>query len=188
MLCTNRHSLFGGSWADSSSSCRAQKSWWRAELMSTVVVGDVYSLHVYVYVSASWKGPRMVPKTVTVRETFLGNALISRASKLQATHDLRRHSQCHIRCMHACTSENCWPRCWETTIYAGSGDTAPCYRTTILFDISAFLIESSWCTSKTTLILWLLHVGCESVLRPQVERMAGHCSSSSERDSCHQWL
>ena len=39
--------MLGGSWADSSSSCRAHKSWWWAELMSTVAVGDVYSLHMH---------------------------------------------------------------------------------------------------------------------------------------------
>ena len=32
---------------------------------------------------------------------------------------------------------------------------------------------------------WLLHAGCESVLSLHVERMFGHCPSSSEPDSCH---
>ena len=41
-----RQSSHGGSCVDSSSPRRAQKSWWRDVLMSTVVVDDVYSLHV----------------------------------------------------------------------------------------------------------------------------------------------
>ena len=67
-------------------------------------------------------GPRMAPMTAPARETFPDNDLISFASTLRASHDLRMHSRFHIRCMRAYQSENhrhhlpgrgeaCWCQC-----------------------------------------------------------------------------
>ena len=42
----------------------------------------------------------MAPRTAPALETFPDNDMLSLASTLRASHDLRRHSRCHIRCNH----------------------------------------------------------------------------------------
>ena len=120
IVCKKRQYSHGGSRVDTSSPRRAQTIWWWAMLMATVLVDDVYSC-MWMF-AASWIGPLIVPRPAPACKTFPDNALISWASRLRASHDLRRHARCHIRCMRASQSDNnrhhlpgrgvaCWCQC-----------------------------------------------------------------------------